>query len=109
MTPPSIADVLSRAAEWQPIETAPKDGANVVVYARRGSNGTIRRTRRGCMASVAHFEAGWGWLSSPGDYQLYPTHWMPLPAPPACPGHIASDGDPKVCRHCGTHVDEERP
>lgn len=27
----------------------------------------------------------------------------------ACPGHVASDADPKVCRHCGTHVDEERP
>jgi hypothetical protein len=26
-----------------------------------------------------------------------------------CPGHVASDDDPKVCRHCGTHVDEERP
>jgi hypothetical protein len=26
-----------------------------------------------------------------------------------CPGHVASDGDPKLCRYCGTHVDEERP
>lgn len=26
-----------------------------------------------------------------------------------CPGHQASDDDPKVCRHCGTHVDAERP
>lgn len=25
-----------------------------------------------------------------------------------CPGHVASDDDPKVCRHCGTHVDEYR-
>lgn len=25
-----------------------------------------------------------------------------------CPGHVASDDDPKVCRHCGTHVDELR-
>lgn len=25
-----------------------------------------------------------------------------------CPGHIASD-DPKICRHCGTHIDSLRP
>lgn len=23
-----------------------------------------------------------------------------------CPGHIASDHDPKVCRYCGTNVEE---
>lgn len=28
--------------------------------------------------------------------------------PPDCPGHVASDSDPRVCRHCGTHVDEYR-
>lgn len=27
----------------------------------------------------------------------------------ACPGHIASENDPKVCVRCGVHVDEERP
>lgn len=25
-----------------------------------------------------------------------------------CPGHIASDRDPKVCGRCGTHIDEFR-
>lgn len=25
-----------------------------------------------------------------------------------CPGHVAS-ADPKVCRHCGTHIDSLRP
>lgn len=68
---------------WQPIETAPKDGTNCVVYAARGKGGAKRRSRNGCFASVAHFERGWGWLSTPGDYQLAPTHWQPLPKPPA--------------------------
>jgi hypothetical protein len=27
----------------------------------------------------------------------------------ACPGHVASDTDAKVCKHCGTHVDSMRP
>jgi hypothetical protein len=26
-----------------------------------------------------------------------------------CPGHVASEGDPKVCGRCGTHVDSLRP
>jgi hypothetical protein len=25
-----------------------------------------------------------------------------------CPGHVASDLNPKVCRYCATHVDGER-
>lgn len=27
----------------------------------------------------------------------------------SCPGHAASDTDPKICRHCGTHIDSLRP
>jgi hypothetical protein len=26
-----------------------------------------------------------------------------------CPGHVASDGDPKICGLCGVHVDSLRP
>lgn len=26
-----------------------------------------------------------------------------------CPGHVASASDPKVCAHCGTHIDSLRP
>lgn len=26
-----------------------------------------------------------------------------------CPGHVASDDDPKVCARCGTHIDSLRP
>lgn len=25
-----------------------------------------------------------------------------------CPGHVASDADPKICRYCGTNVEEYR-
>ncbi|HEV7345746.1 MAG TPA: hypothetical protein VGN60_08980 [Devosia sp.] len=26
-----------------------------------------------------------------------------------CPGHVASESDPRVCKHCSTHIDELRP
>jgi len=27
----------------------------------------------------------------------------------SCPGHVASDHDPKICARCGTHIDSFRP
>jgi hypothetical protein len=27
----------------------------------------------------------------------------------SCPGHVASENDPKVCGRCGTHIDSLRP
>lgn len=27
----------------------------------------------------------------------------------SCPGHVASDSDPKVCGRCGIHIDSLRP
>lgn len=61
--------------EWQPIETAPKDGRTVLV----------------CVAdshfdpSIAHYEDAWGVLQADFSFHILnerPTHWMPLPAPP---------------------------
>lgn len=26
-----------------------------------------------------------------------------------CPGHVASKADPKICHHCGIHIDSLRP
>jgi hypothetical protein len=53
---------------WQPIETAPKDGENIIV-----SDGT-------------YTNVGWWEFYNPepswGGYILEPTHWMKLPEPP---------------------------
>lgn len=27
----------------------------------------------------------------------------------SCPGHVASDADPRTCGRCGVHVDSLRP
>jgi hypothetical protein len=69
--------------EWQLIETAPKDGMPVLVV----WDGIV---------GEAHYcgdedtrDPGWWWANtSPGDYHAErlspdPTHWMPLPPPPA--------------------------
>ncbi len=74
--------------EWQPIETAPKDGDPILIY---------KPDER--MVGEYTMSAYWdddqeGWVpvggihrlgyrsSATNSYQGYPTHWMPLPEPP---------------------------
>ncbi|MGI9292383.1 MAG: DUF551 domain-containing protein [Pseudomonadales bacterium] len=61
--------------DWQPIETAPKDGTWVLLGGCEF--GYIIQTARWYDWGVQ----GWEW----GDYSnrgFKPTHWMPLPEPP---------------------------
>ncbi len=76
-TPPAVAPIKVRTKEvnmeWQPIETAPKDGTFILCY---HSSGHI---------NVQQYCQDKFWRSSidnaPHIWQ--PTHWMPLPPPPA--------------------------
>jgi len=65
------------SGEWQPIETAPRDGTWVIVY-RPNANEYIRHIGQD------HWRLdleGGCWGGSPALCQ--PTHWMPFPEPPA--------------------------
>ena len=62
-----------KGQDWQPIETAPKNGTCVLVVSQHGS------------WFAGFFVAYWA-----GDHWAYsvnrrcnPTHWRPLPTPPA--------------------------
>ena len=64
--------------EWQPIETAPKDGSVIIVWY------FSPLFARWCYVGKGE-KKGWAsqdyWLSD--DFEEYkPTHWMPLPQPP---------------------------
>jgi hypothetical protein len=78
---------------WYPIETAPKDGTEFNAY--RSDQGVFTCRWATMEELVAHDECGdpvedyneeqegwwhdrWGWL----EFELAPTHWMPLPPPP---------------------------
>ena len=72
--------------EWQPIETAPKDGTEILVWA--GSCVVVSWRR---LNGIGYPREAWrlvhGAYSSgdEGDWSNeveHPTHWMPLPAPP---------------------------
>lgn len=74
--------------EWQPIETAPKDGTEIIVY---------HPTAGVCAAFCP--DEGFAWHCMDGNnrvigsksgksipsmtsFMTAPTHWMPLPLPP---------------------------
>lgn len=65
--PRLISIIRASGDNWQPIETAPKDEKNILLY--DADLGVVR-----------------GYCDSEGDWfagvWIQPTHWMPLPAPP---------------------------
>lgn len=60
--------------DWQPIETAPKDGTVVLLWCKPPKN-------RGTRTRIARFAYN-RWSSHSSCHALQPTHWMPLPDPP---------------------------
>jgi hypothetical protein len=67
--------------EWQPIETAPKDGTKVLV-----SNGFEMQVAEFSDSNIfGHKEWVYGEIQNSYNRKSYvaePTHWMPLPAAP---------------------------
>jgi hypothetical protein len=65
-------------SEWQPIETAPKDGTYIVLRLfHRLEGAAIGRWFD--FGQVIHGVTGY-WTAN--ATQVEPTHWMPLPEPP---------------------------
>lgn len=66
--------------EWQPIETAPKDGTEVDVWVADGTGGGYRIADAYWCASRER----WRFNGQIHDIAWTddPTHWMPLPSPP---------------------------
>lgn len=62
---------------WQPIDSAPKDGAPIIGWCRRAYCAEPR-----VMVSVHRGGGRMRWASIPGNWDCIPTHWMPLPKPP---------------------------
>ena len=59
-------------SEWQPIETAPRDGTEILLFAR----GPYKDDYRG-VGQWSGQRNDWFW-----NFAIRPTHWMPLPEPP---------------------------
>jgi len=72
-----------KAAEWHPIETAPKDGTPILVFDPRGDGeDEARTTAVGRWGQWSADGEIYCWLMEAGDGWVNPTHWRPLPTPP---------------------------
>lgn len=96
------AEMLAEQARWRDIATAPKDGTAVLGYGLH--TGSPSDAQRGVKAGDHWWAimlwdvwrhlvpAGWGdqslWVFAKDGKPAWslPTHWQPLPAPPADPG-----------------------
>jgi len=67
-------------SQWQPIETAPKDGTKVLAYTNDGYKYPL------VCQCVWGDGAWWPDVWESPDEPLSPTHWMPLLTPPAIQG-----------------------
>ncbi|MEW4985202.1 Lar family restriction alleviation protein [Stenotrophomonas geniculata] len=73
--PDTIEAWNTRATQWQPIESAPKDG-DILAWDGYDTRVTHWHTRP---------SGAGGWLEQIDQYEVIfwqPTHWQPLPAPP---------------------------
>ena len=78
--------------EWQPIETAPKDGADIIAGFDAATVWIVHAAwwrNKGDMPEFTEDDEGW-WSYTRGsvtqeklDGYRTPTHWMPLPTVPA--------------------------
>jgi len=95
---------LESAQQWRPIESAPKDGAEIIL-----SNGEtvaqghwfhtppfIREIRDmdGHYIDQDESDGYDDWIDSSGGMQPDPTHWIPLPQPPIEKGRLDVEGHP---------------
>ncbi len=66
---------LATGPTWAPITTAPQDGAPILGY--------VQFARGGQVMQVSWNKGLGEWTASTPSRVVRPTHWMPLPKPPA--------------------------
>lgn len=77
--------------QWQPIETAPKDGTHILVWTHASVTTYVvcwadaAKGIRKYLTAESGAERGWhlAWDGTLFDREHEPTHWMPLPAAPS--------------------------
>jgi len=74
--------------DWQPIETAPKDGSVLFGYGTRHSASDIAEDEK-AVTKIRYGQYGrnWHWYEAAatprGATGFTPTHWLPIPPPPS--------------------------
>ena len=66
--------------EWQLIETAPKDGTEILGWLKEGKLAVVSFKVTKSQSFVGELRDSKSWWK--GNVTCTPTHWMPLPNPP---------------------------
>jgi hypothetical protein len=73
-------------SEWQPAETAPKDGTRVILFFPSLKNkiqvGHYMQTETRDNGEITYQNEGWFFGGFGLHNSFVPSHWMPLPEPP---------------------------
>jgi hypothetical protein len=70
-------------SEWQPIETAPKDGTTLILGWLQRDRVSIGWFGPKLSTHGVNYGDDWGYGTEwDCKYSTPPTHWMPLPEPP---------------------------
>lgn len=91
---PALSEKFNGTAEWLPIETAPKNGARVLIFRKShvaiGQFNDDKYLKRPVPFWDGTDAAIWGkaWAKSNA-----PTHWMPLPSPPGAEVNFSNDAE----------------
>jgi hypothetical protein len=99
-SPTSITDTDGVEA-WRPIETAPKDGSYIDLWAHgmRQTDCCWGLPQHCCGEAGRYCDDEWhgmdnGWVDSTFNVMVEnPTHWMPLPEAPRSPTQDTTEGD----------------
>lgn len=75
---------FSPDCQWRPIETAPKTGERILLAADWTDKLKVKQVAYGHWYKLGPYWAYDGYQF--GNPECQPTHWMPLPAPPAAGG-----------------------
>jgi hypothetical protein len=75
--------------DWQPINTAPRDGRTILAYLPAHAG---LPTRQDVVAVFWDAACGWATAYSGACLDAEPTYWMRLPDPPAAVERHYSDG-----------------
>ena len=79
--------MTQKFGEWQPIETAPKDGTKILAHCQpldieTGKPMSFSYTNVVWWRRDKFKDSFWHWRHALNDSAAEPTHWMPLPEPP---------------------------
>lgn len=98
-------------SQWQPIETAPKDGTAILAGSVNHDAREVVCWQDGVPSGSSMYEPNEGWVNAGAikdRFYANPrwfTHWQPLPDPPPADG-APTRHDPSLAKHNGPNEKE---